>query len=147
MRTWCIKIGNVSVLHVDILLNVDFNGRLTTLYDKLDDFDFAIVNLPFLYSNIQLSQAYAVYITISPSWFDTQELVFRMMTFSKRGKLLTKKLMLQGYNESRLKSSFCKFYCRYNDLVCEYKLSLAYMLNDLFHTLLDCCFHTGFDNG
>jgi hypothetical protein len=53
--------------------------------------------------------------------------------FSQRGKLLTKKLMLQGYNESRLKSSFRKFYGRY-DLVCYYKLSLAYMLNYLSHT-------------
>jgi hypothetical protein len=42
--------------------------------------------------------------------------------------------MLQGYNESRLKS-FRKFYGRYNDLVCDYKLSLAHMLNDLFHTI------------
>ena len=48
---------------------------------------------------------------------------------------LTKKLMLQGYNESRLKSSFRKFYGRYNDLVCDYKLSLSHMLTDLFHTL------------
>jgi hypothetical protein len=40
-----------------------------------------------------------------------------------------------GYNESCLKSSFRKFYGRYNDLVCNYKLSLAHMLNDLFHTL------------
>ena len=36
--------------------------------------------------------------------------------------------MLQGYNESRLKSSFRKFYGRYNDLVCDYKLSLSHML-------------------
>jgi hypothetical protein len=43
--------------------------------------------------------------------------------------------MLQGYNESRLKSSFRKFYSRYNDLVCDHKLSLAHMLNDLFHTI------------
>jgi hypothetical protein len=43
--------------------------------------------------------------------------------------------MLQGYNASRLKSSFRKFYRRYNHLVCDYKLSLAYMLNYLFHTL------------
>ena len=71
----------------------------------------------------------------SPSQFDTQEHDLRMRTFQKRGKLLTKKLMLQGYNESRLKSSFCKFYGRYNDLVCDYKLSLTYMLNDLFHTI------------
>jgi hypothetical protein len=64
--------------------------------------------------------------------------------FYVRGKLLTKKLMLQGYNESRLKSSFRKFYGRYNDLVCDYKLSLAHMLNE--YNLLDCHFHTGFDD-
>jgi hypothetical protein len=28
-----------------------------------------------------------------------------------------------------------KFYGRYNDLVCDYKLSLAHMLNYLFHTI------------
>ena len=36
---------------------------------------------------------------------------------------------------TRLKSSFRKFYGRYNDLVCDYKLSLSHMLTDLFHTL------------
>jgi hypothetical protein len=41
-----------SALYLDILLNVDFNGRLTTsLYNKRDDFDFAIVNFPFLCIN------------------------------------------------------------------------------------------------
>jgi hypothetical protein len=43
--------------------------------------------------------------------------------------------MLQGYNKSRLKSSFRKFFGRNNDLVCDCKLSLAHMLNDLFHTI------------
>jgi hypothetical protein len=43
--------------------------------------------------------------------------------------------MLQGYNESRLESLFCKFYGRYNDLVYDYKLPLAHMLDDLFHTI------------
>jgi hypothetical protein len=43
--------------------------------------------------------------------------------------------MLQGYNESRLKSSFRKFYGRYSDLVFDYKLPLANMLDDLFHTI------------
>ena len=42
--------------YLDILLNIDSDGRLTTtLYDKRDDFDFAIVNFPFLYSNVPLS--------------------------------------------------------------------------------------------
>jgi hypothetical protein len=60
--------------------------------------------------------------------------------FSNRGKLLTKKLMFQGYDEFRLKSSFRKFYGRYNDLVWDYKLSLAHMLNDLFHTIVKLSF-------
>ena len=69
------------------------------------------------------------YIPLSP------DMEFTDQDFSKRGRLLTNKLILQGYNESRLKSSFRKFYGRYNDLVCGYNLSLAHMLNDLFHTI------------
>jgi hypothetical protein len=35
------------------LLNIDSIGKLTiTLFDKRDDFDFAIVNFPFLCSNL-----------------------------------------------------------------------------------------------
>jgi hypothetical protein len=55
--------------------------------------------------------------------------------FSKRSKLLTNKLMLQSCNESRLKSSFRKLYGPYIDLVCDYKLPLAHMLDELFHTI------------
>jgi hypothetical protein len=53
----------------------------------------------------------------------------------KARQITYKKLMLLGYNESCLKASFCKFYGRFNDLVCDYKLSLAHMLKDLFHIL------------
>jgi hypothetical protein len=53
-----------SASYLDILLNIDSNGRLTTsLYDKRDDFDFAIVNFPFLCSNIPLSPTYGVYVS------------------------------------------------------------------------------------
>jgi hypothetical protein len=53
----------------------------------------------------------------------------------ERMVILTKKFMLQGYNESRLVSSFRKFCGRCDDLVCDYKVSLANILNDLYHTL------------
>jgi hypothetical protein len=50
-----------SESYLDILFNIDSNGRLnTSLYDKRDDFDFAIVSFPCLCSNIQLSHAYGV---------------------------------------------------------------------------------------
>jgi hypothetical protein len=112
-----------SDLYLDILLDIGSNGRLTTtLYDKRDDFDFAIVSFPFLCSNIPLSPAYSVYISRLIRYARAS---FVYEDFSKRGKLLTKKLMLQCYNEFRLKSSF--LYGRYNDLVCDFKLSLAYL--------------------
>jgi hypothetical protein len=53
-----------SASYIDISLNIDSNGRLiTSLYDKRDDFDFAIVNFPFLCSNIPFSPAYGVYVS------------------------------------------------------------------------------------
>jgi hypothetical protein len=45
--------------------------------------------------------------------------------------------MLRGYNESRLELSFRKFYGRYDNLVCDYKLPLTHMLDDLFHTICE----------
>jgi hypothetical protein len=59
------QIPEIAASYLDILLNIDSNGRLTTtLYDKCDDFDFAIVNIPFLCacSNVPFSSAYDVYI-------------------------------------------------------------------------------------
>jgi hypothetical protein len=106
-----------SASYLDILINIDSNGRLTTsLSYKRDDFDFAIVNFPILCtcSNIPLSPAYGVYVS---QLIKYTRACFAYEAFSERGRRLTNKLMLQGYNESRLKSSFCKFYGRYNDLV------------------------------
>jgi hypothetical protein len=71
-----------------ILHNIDSNGRLTTsLYDKWDDFDIAIVNFPFLCWNIPLSPAYGVYISQLIQYARPR---FAYEDFSKRGKLLTK---------------------------------------------------------
>jgi hypothetical protein len=117
-----------SASYLDILLNIDSNGRLTTsLYGKCDDFDFAIVNFPFLRSNIPLSTANGVYVS---QLIRYARVCFAYEEFSKRGRLLTNKLMLQGYNKSRLKSSF-----HYNDLVCDYNLPLAHMLGDLYYRI------------
>jgi hypothetical protein len=47
-------------------------------------------------------------------------------------------LMSQGFLQSRLQTSFRKFYDRslcYNDLVCHCNLPLGQMLSDVFHTI------------
>jgi hypothetical protein len=122
-----------SVSYIDTLLNIDSIGRQTTsLYDKRDNFDFAIVNFPFLGSNITLSPAYGMHIS---QLIRYAKACFVHEDFSKRCKLLTKKLMLKGYNECIFKSSFRKFFGRFNDLVFDYKITLEHMRNDLFHTI------------
>jgi hypothetical protein len=90
-----------------------------------DDFDFAIDNFPFLCSGIPLSPAYGVNVS---QLIRYTKACFAYEDFSKRCKFLTNKLMLQGNNESRLKSSFRKFYGRFN-------LPLVHMLGGFFNTI------------
>ena len=50
--------------YLDLTFIIESNNRLyTKLYDKRDDFDFHIVNFPFLSSNIPSSPSYGVYIS------------------------------------------------------------------------------------
>ena len=45
-------------------MSSDEDGKCNTrLTDKLDDFDFAIVNVPYISSNIPESHAYGVFVS------------------------------------------------------------------------------------
>jgi hypothetical protein len=53
-----------SASYLDLNLEIDSEGRLRTkLYDKRDDFNFPIVNFPFICSNLPAAPAYEVYIS------------------------------------------------------------------------------------
>ena len=110
---------STSTSYLDLLLSVS-NGLLSTkLYDKRDDFDFRIVNFPFISSNIPESPAYGVYIS---------QLIRYARACSSycdsicRGKALTVKRLEQGYVNNRLKVYSKKFYGRYNDLMSSYRV-------------------------
>ena len=47
-----------------LILTLIYGRLTTTLYDKRDDFDFAIVSFPFLCSNVPLSPDYGVYVSL-----------------------------------------------------------------------------------
>jgi hypothetical protein len=52
-----------SASYLDLHIEIDSEGRLRTKdYDKRDDFNFLIVNFPFICSNIPAAPAYGVYI-------------------------------------------------------------------------------------
>jgi hypothetical protein len=55
---------DTSASYLDLHLEIDSEGRLRTkLYDNKDDFNFPIVNFPFICSNIPAAPTYGLYIS------------------------------------------------------------------------------------
>ena len=97
-----------SASYLDLYLEIDKNRNLCArLYDKCDDFDFPIVNFPFLDSNIPASPAYGVFIS---QLIRYARACTTYKDFLSRGSLLTVRLLQQGYQHSRLKACLKKFY-------------------------------------
>ena len=84
-----------SASYLDLHLEIDNEGRLRTkFYDKRDDFNFLIVNFPFICSNIPASPAYGVYIS---QLIRYSRACGSYQDFLDRGLLLTRKLLNQGF--------------------------------------------------
>ena len=93
--------------YLDLTFTIDSGGKLSTrLYDKRDDFDFDIVNFPYLSSNIPSGLSYGLYISqlIRYARFCSYYDDFRY-----RNKCLVDRLLSQGYMALRLEKSFKKF--------------------------------------
>ena len=84
-----------SASYLDLHLEIDSKGGLRTkLYDKRDDFDFPIVNFPFMSSNIPAAPAYGVYIS---QLIRYSRACASYRDFIDRGLQLTRKL-LRGFS-------------------------------------------------
>ena len=54
--------SNTSAFYLDLLLSIGCDGQLhTSIYDRRDDFNFHITNIPFLSSNIPTLPDYGVF--------------------------------------------------------------------------------------
>ena len=119
--------------YLDLYLQYDSNGKLSIrIYDKRDDFDFKIVNFPYMRSNIPCSPAYGVFISqlirYSRACTDYYDFLSRCVT-------LTEKLLIQGYARPRLIKTFKKFYGRHHELMQQYDLSVCKIIDDIFSNL------------
>ena len=116
--------------YLDLTFIIDSGGKLSTrLYDKHDDFDFHIVNFPFLSSNIPSGPSYGVYIS---QLIRYARCCSHYDDFRYRHKCLVDRLLSQGYKALRLEKSFKKFYGRYQDLIEKYRRSVNAMVSDSF---------------
>ena len=119
--------------YLDLRLEIDKNGHLITgLYDKRDDFNFPIVNFPFIDGNIPASPAYGVFVSQLIRYSRASS---EYLDFTHRSSKLASKLINQGYLLSRLKVSFKKFYGRHHDLVDKYDKPMSHMARDIFCNL------------
>ena len=78
-------------------------GLLFKIFDKSDDFNFLIVNLPFICSNIPAALAYGVYISQLIRYYRA---CGTYQDFLDRGFVLRRKLQSQGFFIVQLKAHF-----------------------------------------
>ena len=98
--------SDTEAAFLDLHLSISKEIVSTKIYDKRDDFDFEIVNFPFLDDAVHRLTSYGVYIS---------QLIFfarassYVTDFNTRNKLLTQELLKQGYQYHKLRKTVLKF--------------------------------------
>ena len=92
---------------LDLNLSITNGIFSSKTYDKRDDFNFKIVNFPFLDGDVPRSPSYGVYIS--------QLIRFAIVCSNvddtnNRNLFLTAKLFKQGYRYLKIRKAFSNFY-------------------------------------
>ena len=110
---------------LDLHLSISNEFVSSKIYDKREDFDFDIVNFPFLDGDVPRSSSYG----------DISQLIrfarvsSHVADFNARNKSLTAKLLQQGYRYHKLRKTFSKFYRRHYELVSKFDVGLKTLLH------------------
>ena len=95
------------------------------MYDKRDDFNFKIVKFPFMDSNIYIyipaKLAYGVYIS---QLVRIGCICERYEAFVKRHRMITSRLIHQGFHYTKLCDSFKKFSREHKSIFSRYGVSI-----------------------
>ena len=110
---------------LDLHLTISDGFVWSKIYDKRDDFDFDIVNFPFLDGNIPRATFYGIYIS---QLIRFARVSSHVADFNIRNQILTAELLKQGYPYRKLRKTFSKFYQRHYDLVSKFNTGLKSLL-------------------
>ena len=92
---------------LDVHLSISSDIVSTKIYDKRDNFDFEIVNFPFLDGDVPRSTSYELYFS---QLIQFARASGHIADFNSRNKLLTQKRLKQGYRYHKLCKTFFKLY-------------------------------------
>ena len=110
---------------LDLNLSIT-NGIVSSkIYDKRDDFNFEIVNFPFLDGDVPRSPSYGVYIS---QLIRFARVCSNVDDINNRNLFLTAKLLKQGYRYHKIRKAFSKFYYRHSELIVKYNIGLKTLL-------------------
>ena len=111
---------------LDLHLSISNDIVSTKIYDKRDEFDFEMVNFPFLDGDIPHSTSYGVD-TLQLIRFARESSYVTDFNIHNKLLLLTQKLLKQGYQHHKLRKTFSKFY-RYYNLISKFQVGLKSLL-------------------
>ena len=111
---------------LDLNLSIT-NGIVSSkIYGKQDEFNFEIVNSPFLDGDVPRSLSYGLYIS---QLIRFARVCSNVYDFNNRILFLTAKLSKQGYRYYKIeKSIFFKFHHRHSELIVKYNIGLKTLL-------------------
>ena len=114
---------------LDMQIEIIDKRFVTKLYDKRKDFNFQIVNFPYLCGNIPKKQSYGVFISQIIRYC---RVCSEYENFIEECRLLVRKLLSQGY-----KKEIMKYYCdKRSDLFLTiYNKNVQAVKNDIFNFL------------
>ena len=110
----------------DLHLSISNGFVSSKIYDKRDDFDFDVVNFPFLDGDVPRRPFYGVYIS---QLIRFARVCSHVDDFNTRNKCLTAKLLKQGYRYHKLRKAFSKFYRRHYELILKFNVLLKSLLH------------------
>ena len=106
---------------MDLHLSISNSFVSSKIYDKRDDFDFDIVNFPFLDGDVPRRPSYGVYVS---QLIRFARVCSHVEDLNARYKYLTAKLLKQGCLYQRLRKAFSKFYRRHYELISKFNVGL-----------------------
>ena len=114
--------SDTEVPFLDLHLSISNGFVSSKINDKRDDFDFDIVNFPFLDGEFPRRPSYGVYIS---QLIRFARVCSHFDVFNIRNKCLTTKLLKQGYRYHKLAKAFSKFY----ELISKFNVGLKSLLH------------------
>ena len=123
--------NTVEVSYLDLRIKSE-NGTLDfSIYDKRDDFNFQIVNFPFMDSCIPKKSALGVFFS---QLIRYARINSNFQSFKDKSRGLVERLVGQGYKVEDLRRLSLRFYRERSNILLKYNLSNGNdFIKDLFH--------------